>query len=88
MIPTPSALSDIGLTEKYWANVSQTAKEFVATCLTVDPMHRPTAAEMLMHRWLADETPHYVPDPGSGGLQATDLLESWARLQGLDGKPN
>ncbi|KAI0279564.1 Pkinase-domain-containing protein [Russula aff. rugulosa BPL654] len=60
--------------EEYWANVSQTAKEFVALCLTVDPTKRPTASEVLKHRWLADEKPHYVPDPGSATGGPTDLL--------------
>jgi serine/threonine protein kinase len=54
--------------------VSQTAKEFVALCLTVDPTKRPTASEVLKHRWLADEKPHYVPDPGSATGGPTDLL--------------
>ena len=40
--------------------MSQTAKEFIATCLTVDPIQRPTAAEVLKHRWLTDEKPHLV----------------------------
>jgi len=53
--------------------VSLTAKEFVTTCLTVDPMQRPTAAEVLNHRWLADEKPHYVPDPGGPTGGPTDL---------------
>jgi len=60
--------------EEYWANVSGTAKEFVTACLTVDPMKRPTAADMLKHRWLADEKPHYVPDPGSPTGGPTNLL--------------
>lgn len=67
-LPTPSVISDIGLTEKSWANVSQTAKEFVATCLSVDPTQRPTAAEVLNLRWLADAKTHYVPGPGSADL--------------------
>jgi calcium/calmodulin-dependent protein kinase I len=46
-------------TEGYWANVSQMAKEFVTMCLTVDPTQRPTASEVLKHRWLADEKPHH-----------------------------
>jgi serine/threonine protein kinase len=54
--------------------VSQTAKEFVTMCLTVDPTQRPTASEVLKHRWLADEKPHYVPDPGSLTGGPTNLL--------------
>ncbi|KAI0697372.1 Pkinase-domain-containing protein [Cytidiella melzeri] len=48
--------------EEYWENVSATAKDFVRTCLTIDPAKRPTASEMLRHKWLADSEPHYVED--------------------------
>ncbi|KAF9470471.1 Pkinase-domain-containing protein, partial [Pholiota conissans] len=47
---------------EYWANVSETAKDFVRMCLTVDPVRRPTAALALEHKWLADEQPHFVTD--------------------------
>jgi calcium/calmodulin-dependent protein kinase I len=74
LIPSPtSALSDAERTE-HWENVSQAAKDFVTACLTVDPMQRPTAAELLKHRWLVDERPHYVPDPGSPTGVPEDLL--------------
>ena len=36
--------------QEYWQNVSETAKSFVRTCLTVDPRHRPTAVEALGHK--------------------------------------
>ncbi|KAI0797364.1 Pkinase-domain-containing protein [Irpex lacteus] len=48
--------------EEYWENVSDTAKDFVRTCLTIDPAKRPTAEEALNHKWLADTQPHYVED--------------------------
>jgi serine/threonine protein kinase len=35
--------------QEYWANVSDTAKNFVTHCLTIDPAQRPTAAEALQH---------------------------------------
>ena len=54
--------------------MSETAKDFVRTCLTVDPALRPPAAEMLKHRWLADDKPHFVPDPVSLTGGPTDLL--------------
>jgi len=60
--------------EEYWANVSTTAKDFVSACLTVDPTRRPTGTEMLQHRWLADEKPHFVPDPESPTGGPRDLL--------------
>ena len=36
--------------EDYWQNVSSTAKDFVKTCLTIDPAKRPTAAVLLQHK--------------------------------------
>jgi serine/threonine protein kinase len=36
--------------EEYWANVSDTARDFVKACLTIDPERRPTAAEALDHK--------------------------------------
>ncbi|KAH7912858.1 Pkinase-domain-containing protein [Hygrophoropsis aurantiaca] len=59
--------------EEYWCNVSQTAREFVTECLTIDPQTRPTAAECLAHPWLTAEKPHFVEsEVGSG--QPKDLL--------------
>jgi serine/threonine protein kinase len=60
--------------EEYWQNVSTTAKEFVTVCLTVDPAKRPTADESLQHKWLADEEPHFVPDPTRSDGGPADLL--------------
>ena len=51
-----------GKTEEYWENVTETAKDFVRTCLTIDPTKRPTAEEMLDHKWLSDSQPHFVED--------------------------
>ncbi|KAJ3774335.1 kinase-like domain-containing protein [Lentinula raphanica] len=59
---------------EYWANVSQTAREFIQWCLTIDPNERPTADECLGHKWLASATPHFVPDPESPTGGPTDLL--------------
>lgn len=35
---------------EYWQNVSPTAKDFIKTCLTIDPVKRPTAATALEHK--------------------------------------
>jgi len=65
--------------EEYWQNVSSTAKKFVTACLTVDPAKRPTAAEALQHKWLADEQPHFVPDPTRADGGPADLLPNVKR---------
>ncbi|KAJ7321901.1 Pkinase-domain-containing protein [Mycena albidolilacea] len=57
--------------EEYWANVSDTARDFVRACLTIDPERRPTAAECLDHKWLASNTSHFVSTPSGS---PTDLL--------------
>lgn len=46
--------------DEYWSIVSDTARNFVSTCLTTDPDKRPTAAQMLEHEWLTSEIPHFV----------------------------
>ncbi|KAH8833752.1 kinase-like domain-containing protein [Flagelloscypha sp. PMI_526] len=60
--------------EEYWANVSDTAKEFITQCLTNDPTKRPTAGQMLQHKWLDTDQQHYVSDPQSPGDNPVDLL--------------
>ncbi|KAI5998914.1 kinase-like domain-containing protein [Pisolithus orientalis] len=50
--------------EEYWNNVSDAARSFVSSCLTVDPDLRPTAAEALQHSWLTAEVPHCVEKDG------------------------
>jgi len=47
-----------------WADVSETARDFVSACLTVNPAQRPTAADLLGHQWLADDGAQFVCDPG------------------------
>ncbi|EJD01901.1 Pkinase-domain-containing protein [Fomitiporia mediterranea MF3/22] len=60
--------------EEFWANVSQTARDFVRTCLSDDPAKRPIAKEALEHPWLASETPHFIADPESPTGGPKDLL--------------
>ena len=40
--------------------MSETARNFITSCLTVDPEARPTAEQMLQHSWLTAEIPHFV----------------------------
>lgn len=56
---------------EYWEGVSSAARNFITCCLTIDPTKRPTARDMLEHKWLSSDTPHFVTD--STGA-ATDLL--------------
>lgn len=37
---------------EHWRNVSQTAREFINRCLTIDPQKRITAHEALQHPWI------------------------------------
>ncbi|KAI0689813.1 Pkinase-domain-containing protein [Cerioporus squamosus] len=65
--------------EEYWAGVSETARDFVKECLTIDPTSRPTAAEALQHPWLASDKPHFVPDPESPSGRPTDCCRTSRR---------
>ena len=56
---------------EYWENVSETAKDFIKWCLTINPAKRPSAQDMLEHKWLSSKDPHFVTDSTGG---ATDLL--------------
>jgi calcium/calmodulin-dependent protein kinase I len=43
---------------EYWRGVSNTAREFVKSCLTIDPTARMTAHQALQHTWIS-------PDPAT-----------------------
>ena len=54
-------VADYSFTPKeYWRSVSQTAREFIQRCLTIDPTKRITAHEALSHEWIAG------PESGRG----------------------
>lgn len=61
---------------EYWQNVSETAKQFVRKCLTVDPTNRPTSDDLLADPWLQTDQALGGKDVGvpaaSGGT--ADLL--------------
>lgn len=46
--------------KEYWANVSDTAKDFVKECLTIDPTNRPTAAQVLEHKVYKSTSPRAI----------------------------
>lgn len=59
---------------EYWAGVSETAKAFVGACLTVDPVNRPTAADLLNHPWLKSDGAPFVQDPEKPSGESVNLL--------------
>jgi len=58
---------------EYWQNVSETARDFIRRCLTIDPTQRLTTAQALSHPWLRSDLQHGVPDPTSPS-EMKDLL--------------
>lgn len=54
---------------EYWRNVSQAARKFIQSCLTVDPTARITAHDALQHPWITG------PEAG-GSKMDEDLLPS------------
>ncbi|KAJ6559403.1 kinase-like domain-containing protein [Mycena vulgaris] len=60
--------------KEHWTGVSDTARDFMKACLTIDPAGRLSAAEALEHKWLASTTPHFVPEPSSQSGDLADLL--------------
>ncbi|KAG9041798.1 hypothetical protein FS837_011731 [Tulasnella sp. UAMH 9824] len=63
---------------EYWNPVSETARDFVRSCLTIDPRKRPTAADCLNHPWLAETKKQGVADPTTATGQA-DLLPTFQK---------
>ena len=58
--------------EKYWASISQPAKDFISRLLTVDPTKRMSAAEALQHDWIV-----------AIGIHTTDLFASGGAMKGV-----
>lgn len=46
-----------GFSGEIWDTVSEGAKDFIKTMLTLDPKHRPSATEALKHPWVANVQP-------------------------------
>ncbi|KAH0831809.1 Calcium/calmodulin-dependent protein kinase type I [Fonsecaea pedrosoi] len=57
---------------EYWRNVSDTARDFIKRCLTIDPHARMTAHQALQHPWIKPDTDPTSPVKGPGDGQ--DLL--------------
>ena len=55
----------------YWRGVSDTAREFIKRCLTVDPRERITAHQALQHEWIKPVDP---ASPEAAAGEGQDLL--------------
>jgi calcium/calmodulin-dependent protein kinase I len=60
--------------EEYWRGVSNTARDFIRVCLTVDPSKRQTAHDALGHPWIKEETSAAKSPDGTAGAGGPDLL--------------
>lgn len=56
---------------EYWRNVSDTARDFIKRCLTIDPQARMTAHQALQHPWIKPDDPA-SPEKAAG--EGQDLL--------------
>jgi len=63
--------------ERYWKNISDTAKDFIKKLLNPDPLRRPTAAEALDHPWLTTHKPSAEHDLSSGLRENFDAKARW-----------
>ena len=57
---------------EYWRNVSETARDFIRRCLTVNPLQRMTAHQALQHAWIKPVDPTSPEKPSVG--EGQDLL--------------
>ena len=56
--------------EEYWRGVSDTARDFIRRCLTIDQARRMTAHQALSHPWIAPP----ADDAGAAHRRGEDLL--------------
>lgn len=60
----------------YWDHISLEAKDFIRSCLLVNPQSRLTARQALSHPWLAQSQlrAHGMPNPSPASANSIDLL--------------
>eukprot|EP00934_Nitzschia_sp_Nitz4_P006054 Nitzschia sp. Nitz4//scaffold309_size21490//8451//12430//NITZ4_008610-RA/size21490-augustus-gene-0.0-mRNA-1//1//CDS//3329547177//6044//frame0 len=68
-----------------WQPISSSAKELVGRCLTINPNHRISAEEALLHPWLATRIP--LPNKQISAVDLADTMER-TKVQGQQKKPN
>lgn len=51
---------------EYWRNVSETARDFIKRCLTIDPRARMTSHQALQHPWIRSDDPTSPVKVGEG----------------------
>ncbi|KAJ4970931.1 hypothetical protein NE237_004030 [Protea cynaroides] len=47
---------DFSFEDHTWTSISPSAKQLISSLLTVDPQKRPTAQELLLHRWVMGQS--------------------------------
>ncbi|KZP32049.1 Pkinase-domain-containing protein [Athelia psychrophila] len=62
---------------RYWANVSEEAKQFILRCLEVDPAKRPSAAEAAKDPWLTTHVASSDYDLSTGLREHFDPRARW-----------
>ncbi|KAF8897991.1 kinase-like domain-containing protein [Gymnopilus junonius] len=63
--------------ERYWKNVSETAKDFIKKLLNPDPSNRPNAEEALSHPWLTSYKASTDHDLSNGLRENFDAKARW-----------
>eukprot|EP01114_Cavostelium_apophysatum_P019706 TRINITY_DN6420_c0_g1_i1.p1 TRINITY_DN6420_c0_g1~~TRINITY_DN6420_c0_g1_i1.p1 ORF type:complete len:317 (-),score=37.23 TRINITY_DN6420_c0_g1_i1:62-1012(-) len=65
--------------EKSWSKISESAKEFIKSCLVVDPHQRLTAEEAIRHPWLLGET---IGDSRYSLMSSLESFQSQRKVRG------
>jgi len=66
---------------EYWSDVSQSARDFIDCCLTVDPLARHTAHQALQHPWIRESAEQGGEEGGHRDLLPTVRKNFNARVK-------
>lgn len=61
-----------------WKSISDDAKDFITQSLVFDEAKRPSAEEILKHKWLLQEGDDYQVDAETGKKYLTNMRNFWA----------